>query len=116
MENNRNKYVILGSFFSNFGKKSYVYLGYKNQSEAFKEISKKLSLNPNTLKNYRDLFDPVTKNNKRKGWYQRETDIKRYGNYWNKISDLNFYEFLGIITFIINMNEVPNEISKLLDS
>jgi anion-transporting ArsA/GET3 family ATPase len=45
-----------------------------NQSEVFQFLSEKLKVKLNTLKNYRDMFDPYVRQERsnRKGWYQKE--------------------------------------------
>jgi hypothetical protein len=45
-----------------------------NQTDAFEFLSHKLKIKSNTLKNYRDSFDPYIKqeNSNRRGWYQKE--------------------------------------------
>ncbi len=45
-----------------------------NQSAVFNYLSHQLEVKVNTLKNYRDAFDPYVKqeNSDRKGWYQKK--------------------------------------------
>ena len=45
-----------------------------NQTDAFEFLSHKLKIKSNTLKNYRDSFDPYIQqeNSNRRGWYQKE--------------------------------------------
>lgn len=45
-----------------------------NQNAVFQFLSRKLMVKLNTLKNYRDMFDPYVRQERsnRKGWYQRE--------------------------------------------
>ena len=47
-------------------------LGYSGSSEAFREIGRIFGVKPNTIKNFRDSFDPHT-NSHRAGWHQNET-------------------------------------------
>lgn len=62
--------LIVAYFLSKYDKRAYEGLGYSSWSAASKEISSVLDVNPNTLKNMRDEFDPLH-DNKRAGWYQR---------------------------------------------
>ena len=47
-------------------------LGYDNTSEAFKNLGTIFGIKPNTIKNFRDSFDPFTDSD-RIGWHQNET-------------------------------------------
>lgn len=51
-------------------------LGYKGWNEAFKEIGDILNINPHSIKNMRDEFDPYF-DNPRAGWYQRALTASR---------------------------------------
>ena len=46
-------------------------LNFKTSTEAFHEIGKALHIKPNTIKNYRDTFDPYTESG-RKGWWKTQ--------------------------------------------
>jgi len=65
-----------------------------NQTEAFNFLSHILKTKPNTLKNYRDMFDPYVEqeNSKRKGWYQKELspDFRAIKDNW----DNENYDFI----------------------
>ena len=73
-----------------------------NQSAVFSYLSNKMKVKPNTLKNYRDLFDPHIKNKRsnRKGWYQRQLspEFRVIKELWD---DLDY-------------KEIKNEISKVI--
>jgi hypothetical protein len=74
-----------------------------NQGEVFQILSKKLKVKLNTLKNYRDMFDPYVRQEKsnRKGWYQRElpSEFRERKNLWD-LKDENYIkdEIRRIIT------------------
>ena len=66
--------LVVAFYLSKFGLKSdpraYIYLGYKNASEAFDSVADILGLPKNTVKNTIDTFDPL--HGHRQGWHQRE--------------------------------------------
>lgn len=71
MENNHRLALIVAYYISRFDKKALDTLGFKTMTEAFNLVGEFLNVNPNTVKNMRDEFDPIHPNS-RKGWYQRE--------------------------------------------
>lgn len=76
--------LVLSFYLSKFGSKSetnaYHLLDFKNATEAFSSISDKLSIPQNTVKNYRDTFDPLHEH--RPGWHQKPLQPR-----FKKISD-----------------------------
>ncbi|MBC5796391.1 HNH endonuclease [Sphaerospermopsis sp. LEGE 00249] len=62
---------IVSYYLSRFDKDAYTKLGFGNQGETHIKISSIFEIPPNTLKNFRDAFDPYHENN-RKGWWQRD--------------------------------------------
>jgi hypothetical protein len=71
----KNSALLVVTFYlSKFGLKdtprAYLSLGYKNRSDAFEGIATVLDVPINTVKNFRDTFDPVHPH--RAGWHQRE--------------------------------------------
>lgn len=69
MEENRKLGLYVSYYLSRFDNKAYQNLGYGNQSETHNKIGKLLSVSPNTVKNWRDEFDPLFGH--RAGWFQR---------------------------------------------
>lgn len=63
--------MIVAFYLPKFGDGGLQALGFKSYSQAFKAIGHCLSVKPNSVKNWRDEFDPFY-DNQRKGWYQRE--------------------------------------------
>lgn len=59
--------LIVAYYLSRLDKKGYSLLGYKNFSEASKKVGTVLDVNPNTIRNMRDEFDPYHQNT-RIGW------------------------------------------------
>lgn len=62
--------MIAAFYLSKYGKKGLRELGFPSYRQAFIEIGRCLGVNPNSVKNWRDEFDPYY-DNERKGWYQR---------------------------------------------
>ncbi len=63
--------MIVAFYLSKFGKMGLERLGYQSYTQAFNVVGGSLGVKPNSVKNWRDEFDPYY-DNKRKGWYQRE--------------------------------------------
>lgn len=63
--------MIVAFYLSKFAEEGLAKLGYHSYRQAFDEIGSCLHVKPNSVKNWRDEFDPYY-DNKRKGWYQRE--------------------------------------------
>lgn len=63
--------MVVAFYLSKFGEEGLENLGYRSYTHAFAEIGRALYVKPNSVKNWRDEFDPYY-DNKRKGWYQRE--------------------------------------------
>ena len=62
--------MVVAFYLSKFGEEGLENLGYRSYRHAFEEIGRALHVKPNSVKNWRDEFDPYY-DNKRKGWYQR---------------------------------------------
>lgn len=62
---------IVAYYLSRFDKDAYKKLGFGNMTETHEKIGSILEISPNTIKNFRDAFDPYHKNNRR-GWWQRD--------------------------------------------
>ncbi len=62
--------MIVAFFLSKFGEQGLARLGFKTYRQAFEGVGRSLNVNPNSVKNWRDEFDPYYDNG-RKGWYQR---------------------------------------------
>ena len=70
MKENHSLALIAAYYLSKFDAAGYQALGFTNKTTAHKEIGKLLGVNPNSIKNMRDEFDPLHEN-ARAGWYQR---------------------------------------------
>ncbi len=62
--------MVTAFYLSKFGEEGLARLEFKTYKQAFQEIGLSLGVNPNSVKNWRDEFDPYYDNG-RKGWYQR---------------------------------------------
>lgn len=62
--------MVVALYLSKFGEEGLEHLGYRSYRQAFEEVGRSLNVKPNSVKNWRDEFDPYY-DNKRKGWYQR---------------------------------------------
>jgi len=70
-ESNRNSDgLIIAYYISKFNHLAYDNLGFGTMTDTHKAIGKILNINPNTIKNMRDDFDPLHDNG-RVGWYQK---------------------------------------------
>jgi hypothetical protein len=73
---NKNKLCLYVSYYlSRFNMVGYNNLGFAHMNEAHAEIGRLLDVNPNTVKNMRDEFDPL--HNFRVGWYQKPLTASR---------------------------------------
>jgi hypothetical protein len=73
---NKNKLCLYVSYYlSRFNMVGYNNLGFAHMNEAHAEIGRLLDVNPNTVKNMRDEFDPL--HNFRAGWYQKPLTASR---------------------------------------
>src|SRR5947208_1643987 len=71
MNDNHILALIVTYYLSKFDKDAYAALGHNTHKETHNDISAKLQVNFNSVKNMRDEFDAIHEN-PRVGWYQRE--------------------------------------------
>jgi hypothetical protein len=91
MSGQNKKALICAFFLAKFGSSGLDKLGYSNWKEAFAGLGKELGVNPNTVKNMRDEFDPCF--GQRKGWYQRPLRPSRQALY-DMFSEASLAEML----------------------
>lgn len=95
----RDKAILIGLFLSKFDRRVLGAFGFSGFKEAFNVFGYSVATSPNSIKNYRDEFDPYFPNG-RNGWHKRE--IREYcRNIMQKTKDLSFEEFYAIICSII---------------
>lgn len=70
MKENNSLALVVAYYLSKFDKIAYKKLGYMNYSVTHTEVGRILGVNPNSVKNMRDEFDPLH-DNLRAGWYQK---------------------------------------------
>lgn len=75
MEVNHKLGLYVSYYLSRFDEEAYKNLGYGNQLETHNKVGELLSINPHTVKNWRDEFDPLFEH--RAGWYQRPMNPSR---------------------------------------
>jgi hypothetical protein len=70
MDQNQTLGMICGYFLSRFDSQAYEYLGFSSKKKAHEKLASALNVKTNSIKNWRDEFDPVHAND-RVGWHQR---------------------------------------------
>ena len=70
MKESNSLALIIAFYLSKYDKLAYKQLTYHSNIATHKEIGRILGVNPNSVKNMRDEFDPLH-DNPRVGWYQR---------------------------------------------
>jgi hypothetical protein len=111
--------TIVAYYLSKFDEVAYANLGYKTKKEAHLDIGRKLNVNPNSVKNRRDEFDPIH-SNERVGWHQRDMspsrkrivetfqDLSERGLREIAMSILKNQSFIYTETFEIITNQIQN--------
>lgn len=99
MENNHKLALYVSYYLSRFDKIAYEHLGFGKQQPTHKRIGEILGVNPHTVQNWRDQFDPIHGN--RKGWHQREMTQSRL-SVVRALADLNEAEVRSIVDEILS--------------
>ena len=95
----REKSILAGLYLSKFDFEGLSYLGFDNFTEAFNVIGLALGVQPASVKNYRDEFDPLFPN-ERKGWHKRS--VRKYcKDIYDTFQTLNLSEFSVLLKDII---------------
>lgn len=95
----REKSILAGLYLSKFDVEGLHYLGFESFTEAFNVIGLSLGIQPASVKNYRDEFDPLFPNN-RKGWHKRP--IRDYCKVvYDSFVGLNLENFASLLKQII---------------
>jgi len=95
--------MIVAYFLSKYDKAAYVQLGFPSKTATHKEIGRVLGINPNSVKNMRDEFDPLH-DNPRVGWYQRPLRPSR-AKVVEAFQDMLEEELRDVIIEILNNSE-----------
>lgn len=99
MEHNNSLALIVAYYLSKFDQVAYRNLGYGNNKATYERVGKLLGVNPNSVNNMRDEFDPIHEN-PRRGWYQRPLRPSR-AKVVELFQDLSEPELRGIVTEIL---------------
>ena len=92
--------MIVGYYLSRFDEDAYRNLGFTTKRQAHLDIGHRLGGKPNSLKNWRDEFEPVHAN-PRVGWYQRDLQPSRR-RVVEALQDLSELEMREVILEILS--------------
>lgn len=95
----RDRAVLIGLFLSRFDKQALECFGFTGFRQAYNVMGLSIGFIPNSIKNYRDEFDPYFPN-ERKGW--RNRSLRNYcKDYLEMTADMSFEEFRNVVTFFL---------------
>lgn len=103
--------MVVALYLSKFGEEGLTQLGYRSYRQAFIEVGLSLNVKPNSIKNWRDEFDPYY-DNRRKGWYQRGIRPTRQ-KVMTTFDNLSEKAFRAIVLDIITPEARPQIESEL---
>lgn len=109
METNHKLGLIISYYLSRFNDEGYQNLGFGNQINTHNKIGELLSVNPHTIKNWRDEFDPLFGH--RVGWYQRPMSPSRI-RVAQAIDDLEEQQIREIVLDILS-GKIQNDEEEL---
>lgn len=109
MENNHKLALYVAYYLSRFNREAYSNLGFDTMNEAHESIGKLLKVNPHTVKNMRDQFDPL--HNHRVGWYQEPLSPSRV-RVAQALGDLEEKQIREIVMDIIS-GKIQNDDEEL---
>lgn len=95
MDANNKVALIIGYYFSRYNDKAFEAIGYRTQKDAFENISKVIKVNPNSIRNMRDEFDPYFDNG-RVGFMKKELSPSRK-SVLNKFESFTFEETTALV-------------------
>ncbi|MDR2099967.1 MAG: DUF3883 domain-containing protein [Campylobacteraceae bacterium] len=109
----RDKAILTGLYLSKFDKNAIDELGFVGFNEAYNVLGYSIGIKPNSIKNYRDEFDPYFPNT-RKGWNKRT--LRDYcKQHLDNFSSLNFDDFTDLIKgFVIANYETEKFVEKVI--
>lgn len=113
MENNHKLTLYVSYYLSRFNNEALEKLKYSTWNNAFNNIGEILKVNPHSVKNWRDEFDPLFGH--RVGWYQRPMSPSRV-KVAQALEDLNEVQIRGIVNDILSgkIKEETEEEAQLL--
>lgn len=120
------KEMFAGLFLAKFDRDGLVKLGFRSFNQAFKELALLIGGKPNSIKNYRDEFDPAFPN-ERRGWCNRQmhkTRAKMLDQYGalslDEMYDMLLEMFVGVEAYLNSINDLFkkgrtwNDVSKAI--
>lgn len=99
--------LIIAYYLSRFDNIAYSRLGMGSKNKTHDTVGAILGVNPNTVKNMRDGFDPIHDNN-RVGWYQSELAPSRV-RVVEMFGDLQENSLYEIVKEILENKELENQ-------
>ncbi len=111
MNENHKLALYVSYYLARFDKKAYENLNMGNQSQTHQKIGELLSVKPNSVKNWRDEFDPLFGH--RAGWYQRPLSPSRV-QVANALGNLSEQEIFLIVKRILSEKDIENPDFKTL--
>ena len=106
MENSHKLGLYVSYYLSRFNDVAYKNLGYGNMINTHNKIGQILSVPPNTVKNWRDEFDPLFGH--RAGWYQRPMIQSRL-RVVEALEELDEISVRALVLDIFKGNTLKNE-------
>lgn len=112
MDKQNSKALVVAFYLSKFDKTSYANLNFGNATNTHKIIGEILSVNPNSIKNMREEFDPYHPND-RVGWYQRPLRPSRQ-KVFDSFSELSEHALRTIVLGILN-EDTNDSLSQMIE-
>lgn len=99
MEHSHVLGMVCGYYLSRFDREAYRHLGFASQQVTHHQLGGALGVSPESIKNWRDEFDPIHAN-PRRGWHNREMypTRKRAAEALAGLSEFELYELVRIVT------------------
>lgn len=114
MTENSKKALIVAYYLSKFDAIAYKNLGMGSMKQTHKYIGDILGINPNTIKNMRNNFDPYEKNS-RAGWYQRPLPPSRV-EVREAFLDIDEPSFLEIVKGILAGRKLEYQVENITNN
>lgn len=101
---NRDKAVFIGLFLSKFSKAALDVFGFSSYRQAYNVLGFALGVQPNSINNYRDEFDPYFPNG-RQGWHNRA--LRDYcKTIMENAKDLSFEQFVFVVHSYLSFDNI----------
>ncbi len=113
MEKSHKLTLYISFYLSRFNNEALAKLKYSTWKAAFEDIGGKLGVKPQSVKNWRDEFDPLFSH--RAGWYQRPMSPSRV-KVAQALEELNESQIRGIVNDILTgkIKDEPDQEDQLL--